>query len=132
MEIIVYGIINSIILALLSLGFALVYSISRVPNFAHGALYIGAGYIVWLLLNAVGLPYALAIPLGILSTSLIGALIYRFIIIRIRGMEISEIIGTYAVGLAIIEGLRWGGLRGMTYTLPVFIPGSTHDIWAWP
>ena len=125
MEIIVYGIINSIILALLSLGFALVYSISRVPNFAHGALYIGAGYIVWLLLNAVGLPYALAIPLGILSTSLIGALIYRFIIIRIRGMEISEIIGTYAVGLAIIEGLRWGGLRGMTYTLPVFIPGST-------
>ncbi len=125
MEIIVYGIINSIILALLSLGFALVYSISRVPNFAHGALYIGAGYIVWLLLNAVGLPYALAIPLGILSTSLIGALIYRFIIIRIRGMEISEIIGTYAVGLAIIEGLRWGGLRGMTYTLPVFIQGST-------
>ena len=40
-------------------------------------------------------------------------------------MEISEIIGTYAVGLAIIEGLRWGGLRGMTYTLPVFIQGST-------
>jgi branched-chain amino acid transport system permease protein len=41
-------------------------------------------------------------------------------------MEISEIIGTYAIGLAIIEGLRWGGLRGMTYTLPVFIPGSTQ------
>jgi branched-chain amino acid transport system permease protein len=124
-QIIVYGIINSIILALMSLGFALVYSISRVPNFAHGALYIGAGYIVWLLINAAGLPYALSIPLGILATSLIGALIYRFIIIRIRGMEISEIIGTYAVGLAIIEGLRWGGLRGMTYTLPVFIAGST-------
>ncbi len=126
MEIIVYGIINSIVLALLSLGFALVYSISRVPNFAHGALYLGAGYIVWLLLNAAGLPYAVSIPLGILATSLIGALIYRFIIIRIRGMEISEIIGTYAVGLAIIEGLRWGGLRGTTYTLPVFVAGSAE------
>ena len=126
MEIIVYGIINSIVLALLSLGFALVYSISRVPNFAHGALYLGAGYIVWLLLNAAGLPYAVSIPLGILATSVIGALIYRFIIIRIRGMEISEIIGTYAVGLAIIEGLRWGGLRGTTYTLPVFVAGSAE------
>ncbi len=119
-----YGIINSIILSLLSLGFALVYSISRLPNFAHGALYITAGYIVWLLVNKAGLPYLPAILLGIGATGLIGALMYRFIIIRIRGMEISEIIGTYAIGLAIIEGLRWGGLRGMTYTLPVFVQGS--------
>ena len=126
MEIIVYGIINSIILSLLSLGFALVYSIARVPNFAHGALYITAGYIVWVLLHAAGLPYVAAILLGLAATSAIGALIYRFIIMRIRGMEISEIIGTYAIGLAIIEGLRWGGLRGMTYTLPVFVAGSTE------
>ena len=126
MEIIVYGIINSIILSLLSLGFALVYSIARVPNFAHGALYVAAGYIVWVLLNAAGLPYVVAILLGLAATSAIGALIYRFIIMRIRGMEISEIIGTYAIGLAIIEGLRWGGLRGMTYTLPVFVAGSTE------
>ncbi len=126
MEIIIYGVINSIVLALMSLGFALVYSISRVPNFAHGALYITCGYLVWIILNKTGIPYVPSIMLGILATALIGALMYRFIIIRIRGMEISEIIGTYAIGLAIIEGLRWGGLRGMTYTLPVFIPGSTR------
>jgi branched-chain amino acid transport system permease protein len=125
-EILVYGIINSIVLSLLSLGFALVYSISRVPNFAHGALYIMSGYLVWVFLNKAGLPYGVSIVLGLAATSAIGALIYRFIVIRIRGMEISEIIGTYAIGLAIIEGLRWGGLRGMTYTLPVFIPGSTE------
>jgi branched-chain amino acid transport system permease protein len=125
-EIIIYGVINSIVLALMSLGFALVYSISRVPNFAHGALYITCGYLVWIILNKAGIPYVPSILLGILATAFIGALMYRFIIIRIRGMEISEIIGTYAIGLAIIEGLRWGGLRGMTYTLPVFIPGSTQ------
>jgi branched-chain amino acid transport system permease protein len=39
-------------------------------------------------------------------------------------MEISEIIATYAIGLAILEGLRWGGLRGMTFTLPPFVAGS--------
>jgi branched-chain amino acid transport system permease protein len=124
-EILIYGIINSIVLSLLSLGFALVYSISRLPNFAHGALYLTTGYFVWLLLHKAGLPYLPSILIGIAATSAIGALMYRFIIIRIRGMEISEIIGTYAIGLAIIEGLRWAGLRGMTYTLPVFIPGST-------
>ena len=124
MEVLLYGIINSVILSLLSLGFTLVYSISRLPNFAHGALYIAAGYIVWLVINKLGLPYPVAIVVGILATSLFGALIYRFIIIRIRGMEISEIIATYAIGLAILEGLRWGGLRGMTFTLPPLFPGS--------
>jgi branched-chain amino acid transport system permease protein len=125
-EILICGTINSIVLALLSLGFALVYSISRLPNFAHGALYLTTGYIVWLLVNKTGLPYLPSIVLGILATAAIGAIMYRFIIIRIRGMEISEIIGTYAIGLAIIEGLRWGGLRGMTYVLPVFLSGSTQ------
>ena len=126
MEILVYGVINSITLSLLSLGFTLVYSISRVPNFAHGALYVMSGYITWLFLNKfISFPYPLAIVLAIGLTSLVGALIYRFILIRIRGMEISEIIATYAIGLAILEGMRWGGLRGMTFTLPAFIAGST-------
>jgi branched-chain amino acid transport system permease protein len=101
-----------------------VYSISRLPNFAHGALYITTGYFIWLLLNGLGLSYPLAIMLGIALTSLIGAMMYRLILIRIRGMEISEIIATYAIGLAIIEGLRWGGLRGTTFTLPSFASGS--------
>ncbi|MGD8971360.1 MAG: branched-chain amino acid ABC transporter permease, partial [Desulfobacterales bacterium] len=44
---------------------------------------------------------------------------------RVRGMEISEIIASYAIALAILEGLRWSGFKGMTYTLPPFIEGST-------
>lgn len=127
MEIIVYGVINSVILSLMALGFTLVYSIARMPNFAHGALYITTGYLAWLFMNSFGhLPYPAAIVLSIAITAAIGALIYRFVLIRIRGMEISEIIATYAIGLAILEGLRWGGLRGMTFTLPPFIAGSTQ------
>jgi branched-chain amino acid transport system permease protein len=124
MEILLFGIINSVTLSLTALGFTLVYSISRLPNFAHGALYVTSGYIVWLCVNSLGLNYLLAIVLGIAATAIIGALMYHLIILRIRGMQISEIIATYAIGLAIIEGLRWGGLRGSTFTLPSFLAGS--------
>jgi branched-chain amino acid transport system permease protein len=124
MEILLFGIINSVTLSLTALGFTLVYSISRLPNFAHGALYVTSGYIVWLCVNTLGLNYLLAIVVGIVATAIIGALMYRLIIQRIRGMQISEIIATYAIGLAIIEGLRWGGLRGSTFTLPSFLDGS--------
>ena len=124
MDILIYGTINSVALALYALGFALVYGVSRLPNFAHGALFVLSGFVAWSLLNSLGLPYPVTILLTLLVTGIIGALIYQLILIRVRGMEISEIIASYAIGLAILEGLRWGGFRGMTYTLPPFIEGS--------
>lgn len=126
MDIILYGIINSTTLTLMALGFSLVYGVSRLPNFAHGALYVLTGYITWLLLYDVGLYYPLAMVLALACTGLIGAAMYYFILVRIRGMPISEIIASYAIGLAILEGLRWGGLKGGTFTLPPFIEGSTE------
>jgi branched-chain amino acid transport system permease protein len=125
MDILIYGIINSAALALYALGFAMVYGVSRLPNFAHGALYVVSGFITWTLLNSLGLNYFLSIFIALICTGLIGALLYQFILIRVRGMEISEIIASYAIGLAILEGLRWGGFKGMTYTLPAFVAGST-------
>ena len=124
MDILVYGIINSFSLTLMAIGFTLVYGISRLPNFAHGALYVGAGFLVWSFLHLLKLNYVISILLGLVLMGLIGALIYRFVLIRVRGMATSEIIATYALGLAILEGFRWGGFKGMTYTLPVFIEGS--------
>lgn len=124
MDIFIYGIFNSISLALMALGFALVYGISRVPNFAHGALYVVTGFLTWGFLRTLHLNYFLSILLAMLITGIAGALIYQLILVRVRGMAISEIIASYAMGLAIIEGFRWWGFKGMTYTLPVFVEGS--------
>ncbi|MEN8689128.1 MAG: branched-chain amino acid ABC transporter permease, partial [Desulfobacterales bacterium] len=125
MDILIYGTINSVALMLYALGFALVYGTSRLPNFAHGALYVLSGFIVWSALNTFGLNYFISIVLALVITAIIGAVIYRVFLIRVRGMEISEIIASYAIALAILEGLRWSGFKGMTYTLPPFIEGST-------
>jgi branched-chain amino acid transport system permease protein len=126
MDIIIYGIINSFSLALMAIGFTLVYGISRLPNFAHGALYVITGFLVWSLIYLLKLNYVISILLSLVIMGLVGAGIYRFVLIRVRGMATSEIIATYALGLAILEFLRWGGFKGMTYTLPVFIEGSIN------
>ena len=131
MDILIYGIINSFSLALMAIGFTLVYGISRLPNFAHGALYVITGFLVWSLLHFLKLNYIISIPLSLVIMGLVGAAIYRFILIRVRGMATSEIIATYALGLAVLEFLRWRGFKGMTYTLPVFIPGSV-ELWGIP
>jgi branched-chain amino acid transport system permease protein len=124
MHILIYGTINSFSLALMAIGFTLVYGISRLPNFAHGALYVVTGFMVWSFINILGIHYIAGIILSLIITGLVGAAIYQFILIRVRGMATSEIIASYAIGLAILEWLRWRGFKGMTYTLPVFIEGS--------
>jgi len=126
MYVLIYGLINSFILSLLSLGFALVYSIARLPNFAHGAIYVATGYVAWVLFNRLLLPFPVAMFLALLFSALTGALIYRLVLIKVRGMTLSEVIASYAIGIAILEILRWGGLRGMTFMLPVLIPGSVE------
>ncbi len=126
MDILVYGLINSVSLALMALGFTLVYGISRLPNFAHGALYILAGFVAWVLLRSLNLGYLPSVLIAVAAVGLLGMAMYRFVLIRIRGMPISEIIASYAIGLFILEGLRWRGLKGMTFTLPVIVPGSVE------
>ena len=63
MDILIYGTINSVTLALYAIGFAMVYGVSRLPNFAHGALYVVSGFITWSFLNLMGLNYLLSIIL---------------------------------------------------------------------
>jgi branched-chain amino acid transport system permease protein len=126
MDILIYGVINSATLALMALGFTLVYGVSRLPNFAHGALYVLAGYICWLLLNRLGMPYIVAGLLSLALLAVVGGAMYQLILVRIRGMAISEIIASYAIGLAFLEGLRWGGLKGGTFTLAPFVEGSVE------
>jgi branched-chain amino acid transport system permease protein len=120
----IYGFINSIILALIALGFSLTFGISGVSNFAYGAMYIMAGYAVWIMINLLGLPFPLAAILSVILTALFGLALYRLVLLRVRGMVISEVIATFGVGLAILETFRYLGFTGFEYTLPVFTDGS--------
>lgn len=124
--ILIYGLVNSVILILTALGFSLTFGLSRVANFAHGGIYLLSGYVSWMLLKRVGLPYPLAILLTILATGLLGAFIYRFLLMRVRGIELSEVIATFAAGVAILELFRWLGFVTYEFNLPPFVQGQVR------
>jgi branched-chain amino acid transport system permease protein len=120
----VYGFVNSVILVLVALGFNLTFGISGVANFAYGALYIMSALLCWVFFNAIGLPFILAVLLAIAATAVAGALMYRFVLLRIRGMVLSEVIATFGIGLALLEFFKYMGFIGFEYSLPVFIDTS--------
>ena len=121
---VVYALINSVILALMAIGFNLTFGISGIANFAYGSLYIFSAYTSWMLLNLLKLPYFVSAALSILLTALLGALMYRFVLQRVRGQALSEVIATFGIGLAILELFRYLGFVGFEYTLPVFVDHS--------
>ena len=121
---VVYAVINSVILALMAIGFNLTFGISGVANFAYGSLYVFSAYLSWMLLNWAEIPFFLAAAVSIAVTMLLGALMYRFILLRVRGQALSEVIATFGIGLAILELFRYFGMVGFEYTLPVFIDDS--------
>jgi branched-chain amino acid transport system permease protein len=131
---VIYGVINSVILALMAIGFNLTFGISGVANFAYGAFYILAAYLAWILMHMLGLPYFLSVILSIFFCALLGALMYRFVLQRVRGQVLSEVIATFGIGMAILELFRYFGFVGFEYTLPVlmdksfFIAGTYVDM----
>jgi branched-chain amino acid transport system permease protein len=120
----VYGFINSSILALLAMGFNLTFGISGVANFAYGAIYILSGFLSWICINSLGLPYFLSVVIAILCAVVVGILIYYLIILRVKGLSLSEVMATFGLGLAIMELFRYFDFVGFRYTLPVFFDGS--------
>jgi len=127
----VYGLINSAVLALMALGFNLTFGISGVANFAYGAIYVVAGFITWSFIEKLHFPYIVSAVLTIVLIGIFGIYLYRFILKRIRGLVISEVIATFAVSLVILELLRYVGFIGFRYSLPVFIEGSVEILGAY-
>lgn len=121
----VYGFVNSVVLALTALGFNLTFGIGGVANFAYGALYVLAGFTCWFLLRA-GVPWAAAAALAIAVTAAAGYVTYRVVLLRVRGLELSEVIATFGIGLAVLEMFRFMGLVGFEYTLPAMVDGSVE------
>lgn len=135
LEVLIYGLVNGMTFVLMAMGFSFVYGISRLPNFAHGALYVVTGFITWSLINKAGLPYWISVLFSLLIVSFVGMAIYHFLLIRVRGMPISEIIVSFAVALGILEGLRLQGIGGFKgfigpgYVLPPMVDGVVATDW---
>lgn len=131
MEILIYGVTNSVMLLLIALGFSLTFGISGVANFAHGAFYLLGGILTWIFLNHLGIPYLLAAVISVVLVGLLGLALYWGLMYRLRGLAINEVIVTLAAAIVIIEVCRWLGFSGFTYVLPEFIKGSVEIGGVW-
>lgn len=70
--------------ALVALGLTLVYGVMRVPNFAHGGLYMLGAYFAYASLTNLGAPYLVAMLIAAALVALFAALMERLIFFPLR------------------------------------------------
>ena len=95
------GLVIGVIYALSALGVALIVGMMNVVNFAHGELYVLAGYFSALFAQALGLHPAIAMVLGALSIFLFGLVIERVLIRPTYGNDMYSLIVTFILSIVL-------------------------------
>ena len=95
------GLVIGAIYALAALGVSLVVGIMNVINFAHGELYILAGYFSYLFANALGMNFVLAMILAVALVFLFGILIEYTLIRPTYGNDMYSLILTFILSIVL-------------------------------
>ncbi len=116
------GVVNAILLsgtlALVAIGFSIVWGILNIINIAHGAFIMLGAYITYWLFTLFGIDPFLSIPLSMLTLFIVGYLIQRYLInLVIRAPLLVTFLLTFAMEIVIINlaTFFWkGDLRSVT------------------
>ena len=107
-NIIINGLINGSIYALLAIGFSLVFGVARIVNIAHTAFYMLAAYVIYVGFHYLGISPYVAMPLAIIIVGLLSVVCYKLFINPIREHEAAVLIATIALAMVIQEALLIG------------------------
>ena len=98
------------LLFLVASGFTLIFGLMRIANLTHGVLYMLAGYLALTVVRS-GQSYWVALLVAVAAASLLGVLIERVFLRRLRGQTLAEVLITVGIGFIIADIclMVWGG-----------------------
>jgi len=102
-DILVTGLVNGGVYALLAVGFSLIFGVARIVNIAHTAFYMLAAYCFYMLLVKVGLGFALSGVIAVAAVTLLSVACYWLVIEPVREHEAAVLIATIALALVFQE-----------------------------
>ena len=105
-QVTIYGLLQGGLLALVAVGFSLVWGVMNVVNLAHGAFVITGAYVAWEINRAVGLdPFLAMIPTAVVLFGL-GYVIQRGLVNLVVNAPIFiTLLLTFGLNLLLVNGM---------------------------
>jgi branched-chain amino acid transport system permease protein len=102
----VYGLLQGGLLALVAVGFSLVWGVMNVVNLAHGAFVIAGAYLAWEINRAVGLdPFLAMIPTAIVLFGLGYAIQRGLVNLVVNAPIFITLLLTFGLNLLLVNGM---------------------------
>lgn len=102
----VYGLLQGGLLALVAIGFSLVWGVMNIVNLSHGALVVIGAYVAWELHKWIGLDPFLAVPVCAASLFILGYAIQRWLInLIVNAPVFLTLLLTFGLQLLLVNGL---------------------------
>jgi branched-chain amino acid transport system permease protein len=124
-DILVTGLVNGGVYALLAVGFSLVFGVARIVNIAHTAFYMLAAYCFYTLLVKVGLGFVPAALVSVAAVTLLAVLCYRLVIEPVRSHDAAVLIATIALAL-VFQELMLFSFGGHYLGIPSTLEGAVR------
>jgi len=102
-DILITGLVNGGVYALLAIGFSLIFGVARIVNIAHTAFYMLAAYCFYALLVRLHVPGPIAAFASVGAVTVLSVLCYRLVIEPVREHESAVLIATIALALIFQE-----------------------------
>src|SRR5437867_2399028 len=128
-DILVTGLVNGGVYALLAIGFSLIFGVARIVNIAHTAFYMLAAYCFYTLLVTTGLGFFLSGLISVGAITLLSVICYRLVIEPVREHEAAVLIATIALAL-IFQELMLFTFGGHYLGIPSTLDGTVHVLGA--
>ncbi len=81
----VNGIALGSVYSLVALGLTLVYGVLKVPNFAHGALYMAGAYVSYVMMTSFGASYVVAMAVSVAVLAVLGGSMEWLVFRKLEG-----------------------------------------------
>ncbi len=124
-DILVTGLVNGGVYALLAIGFSLVFGVARIVNIAHTAFYMLAAYAFYTLLVKGGLGFVSSALIAVAGVTLLSVVCYRLVIEPVREHDAAVLIATIALGL-IFQEMMLFSFGGHYLGIPSTLDGAVQ------
>ncbi|HUX26655.1 MAG TPA: branched-chain amino acid ABC transporter permease, partial [Burkholderiales bacterium] len=105
LTVLIYGAVTSAILAMLAVGFTLIFGVARILNLAHGAFYALGAYCAYSLTAIFKLPLIVAALVSVALVALFGVVMERVLVRPLRQSSLAVLMITLMVALTMEQAL---------------------------
>jgi branched-chain amino acid transport system permease protein len=122
------GLVSGAFYALLALGLAVIFGMLGVVNFAHGAFYMLGAFGAYIVLDAWGVSFWIALPVVPVALGVVGVLMERVLIRRLVALDpLYNFLLTFGLAL-ILQDLvkREYGVQSQPYPRPSALSGTVN------